>query len=79
MSPSKECASINPRATDGIVRTRNLNIVTNTEEVEKKINFEKKFDLFINIIMILATITTLAIAIPEKIDLKNLFKSNNRT
>jgi len=35
--------------------------------------------LFINIIMILATITTLAIAIPEKIDLKNLFKSNNRT
>ncbi len=79
MCPRKDCPSVNPRAPDDVVRTQNMNIVSNVEEVEKKVNFEKKFDLFINIIMILATITTLAIAIPPKLDLKKLFTTYNRT
>lgn len=71
----KECPSIQPRAPDSVIRTKNMEVVKDINQIEKKFNFEKNFDLLINIIMILAVISTLAIAIPPKMNLKNLFKS----
>jgi len=69
----KNCPSIPPREPDSVVKTSNMVIVDDIEQIENKFNFQKRFDMIINILMILSIVTTLAIAVTPKINLKNLF------
>jgi hypothetical protein len=67
------CPSIRPRAPDYVVRTENMDIVTDIDEIERKISVNKSIDILMTVIIILAFISTIAIAMPQKISLKNMF------
>jgi len=71
-----ECPSIPRREPDAIVRTRNMNIVTDRAEVEKKYSVDLLIKRLIYIIVSLVILSTLSMLIPRpKISLKNMLNS----
>lgn len=71
-----ECPSIPRREPDAIVKTRNTDIVTDRDEVEKKYSVDLLIKRLMYVVIALAVLSTISLFISKrKISLKNMLNS----
>ena len=74
-----ECPSIPRREPDAIVKTSNMDIVTNRDDVVRKFSVDLLLERLVYVIMALVILSTMALLIPRpKMSLKNMLNSINR-